>query len=176
MKICHIPHVIFQITSQFFFSNFAPLFSVMKDNSSVLFEVKRYILCTKGTNQSKNFDNFVCSDQNSPNPCHFWNNKSVVLQILSHSSVSRDITPLYFFSSNFIYTFNKRSLSKYRFGEISHEQSKVEILHFDGFHLSKSYKVSAKKIKNSYLSWHWRVMQSLKKNRLVVSNTTWRIW
>ena len=53
---------------------------------------------------------------------------------------------------------------------------KSDILHFDGFLLSKSYRVSAKKVQNSYLSWHWRVMQSLKKNWLVVSNMTWRIW
>ena len=54
-----------------FSSNFASLFSVMKDNSSVLFSVKRYILCTKGTNQSKNFESFECSGQKSPNSCHF---------------------------------------------------------------------------------------------------------
>ena len=39
--------------------------------------------------------------------------------------------------------------------------------------LSKSYKVSVKKVQKSYLKWHWRVMQSLKKNWLVVSNITW---
>ena len=49
------------------------------------------------------------------------------------------------------------------------------MLHFGGLVLSKSYKVSAKKILKSYLSWHWRVMQSLKKNWLLVSNMTWAI-
>ena len=48
-------------------------------------------------------ETFECLDQNSPNSCHFWNNKSVFLQILHQSSVSWDITPLYFFSWNFIY-------------------------------------------------------------------------
>ena len=71
-----------------FSSNFASLFSVMKDNSSRLFLVKRYILYTKGTNQSRNFKNFECSGQNWPNSCHFWNNKSVFLRILHQSSVS----------------------------------------------------------------------------------------
>ena len=42
--------------------------------------------------------------------------------------------------------------------------------------LSGSYNVSAKKVQRSYLWWHWRVMQSLKKNWLVVSNMTWGIW
>ena len=72
-------------------SNFASLFSVMKDDSN------------QGTSQSGNLENFECSDQNSPNSCHFWNNKSAFLQILHHSSVSWDTTPLYFFSWNFIY-------------------------------------------------------------------------
>ena len=53
---------------------------------------------------------------------------------------------------------------------------KSEILDFDGFLLSKSYKVSTKKVQKSYLSWHWRMMQSLKKNWLVISNMAWVIW
>ena len=81
----------------------------------------------------------------------------------------------YAFLAEILYTFNKRSLSKYELDEISCEQSKVEILLFDVLLLSKSCKVSAKKIQKSYLSWHWKMMQSLKKNWLVVSNTTWEI-
>ena len=55
------------------------------------------LYCTKRTNQSKNFENFECSDQNSPSSCHFWNNKSVFLQIFHHTLVPWDITSLYFF-------------------------------------------------------------------------------
>ena len=53
-----------------------------------------------------------------------------------------------------------------------------EILHFDGLLLKISYKNSATKVQKSYLSWHWKVMQSLKKNWIVVSlsNFTWGIW
>ena len=40
---------------------------------------------------------------------------------------------------------------------------KSEVLQFDGLLLSKSYKVSVKKVQKSYISWHWKVMQSLKK-------------
>ena len=76
----------------------------MKDNSSVLFQVKSYILCTKGTSQVRNFENCECSGQNSSNSCHFWNKKSVFLQILHHSSVSWDITYL-FFLAEIWYTF-----------------------------------------------------------------------
>ena len=31
-------------------------------------------------------------------------------------------------------------------------------------------------MRKSYLSWHWIVIQGLKKNWLVVSNMTWGIW
>ena len=67
----------------------------------------------KGTNQSSNFlkgpikvqilETFENSYQNLPSSCHFWNSKSVFLQILHHFSVSWDVTPLYFFSWNFMY-------------------------------------------------------------------------
>ena len=81
--------------------NFAWLFSVIKDESSVLFLVKRYLLCTNRA-QSK-FWRLECWNQNSPNSCHFWNSKLFFLQVLHHSPVSWDIAPLYFFSWNFIY-------------------------------------------------------------------------
>ena len=48
------------------------------------------------------FETFECSGQFSPNSCHFWN-KSVFLNFLHLSSVSWDITPLYFFDWNFLY-------------------------------------------------------------------------
>ena len=54
----------------------------------------------KGPNKFEILETFECLDQNS---CHFLSNKLVFLQILRHSSVSWNITPLYFFSWNFIY-------------------------------------------------------------------------
>ena len=39
----------------------------------------------------------------------------------------------------------------------------------------KCIKFQLKKVQRSYVSWHWRVMQSLKKNLFVVSKLT-RIW
>ena len=50
------------------------------------------------------------SDQNSPNSCHFLNKKLVILQILHDSSVWWTITPLYFFSLNFIYFQQKKPI------------------------------------------------------------------
>ena len=42
--------------------------------------------------------------------CQFWNNKSIPLQILYPSSVSWNITPLYFFSANNIYFAQKEPI------------------------------------------------------------------
>ena len=48
--------------------------------------------------------------------------------------------------------------------------------HFDWIRLSKAYKYLDEKVQKSYVSWNWRVMQSLKKNWLLVPKMTWGIW
>ena len=50
--------------------------------------------------------------------------------------------------------------------------------HFDfhGLFLSRVYIVWAKKVQRSYLSWHWRVIQNLERNQLVISKLTRGIW
>ena len=47
------------------------------------------------------------------------------------------------------------------------EYPKVWKLYTDGLFLSKAYTISAKKFQRNYVSWHWRVLQSLNKNWLV---------
>ena len=88
--------------------------------------------------------------------------------------MSWDINHLQFLAE-IVSTFNKRSLQSTNLVKFHVSSLKSEILHFGGFLLSKSYKVSARKVQKSYLSWHWRVMQSSRKNWLVVSNMTWGI-
>ena len=58
------------------------------------------------------FETFKCSSQNSTNSCHFWNSKSVFLQILHHSSVSWDVFALCLFSWNLIYFQQKEPIKK----------------------------------------------------------------
>ena len=41
-----------------------------------------------------------------------------------------------------------------------------------GLFLSKAYNVSARKFQRDYVSRHWKLMQNLKKNRLVTSKMT----
>ena len=63
------------------------------------------------------------------------------------------------------------------FGEFWLDHSKAsKICFLTGSCLYKVYNVWLKKIQTSYLSWHWRVMQSLKKNWLIVWKMTWGIW
>ena len=79
-------------------SIFVSFFIVMTHNSSVNFKLIHFLLWTKGSHQSSNFDTFC---QNLPNlSCHFPSNKSVFLQILHHFSMSWKLIPLYFFSSS----------------------------------------------------------------------------
>ena len=92
-------------------SIFVSFFIVMTHNSSVNFKLIHFLLWTKGSHESHNFDTLECSGENSPNSlCHFPNHKSVFLQILYHSSVSSKITPLYFFRSNIKYFAQKEPI------------------------------------------------------------------
>ena len=81
-----------------FSPNFGSLFSVTKDNSSILFRSSVMYFAQKEPIKVQIFETFECLGQNSPNLCRFWNKKSVFLQIMSW-----DINPLYIFSWNFIY-------------------------------------------------------------------------
>ena len=90
-------------------SNFALFFIAMLFTSSVNFKVITFLLWTKGSHQSPNFDTFKCSGENLPDSSHFPSNKSIFLQILHYSSMSWEITPMYFFSSNNIHLLQKSS-------------------------------------------------------------------
>ena len=48
--------------------------------------------------------------------------------------------------------------------------------HFNGLLLSKVCIVQAKLVHGSYLSWKWRAIQNLERNRLVVLKLTDGIW
>ena len=101
MKICQIPHVIFQTTSHF------------------LFKFCMTLQC------------------------------------------QTNIALRYCFRSN-VYTLHKSS-------------QKSENFHLDWIFLSKAYKDLNEKVQKSSVLWHWGVMQSLKKNWLLVPKMTWGI-
>ena len=53
---------------------------------------------------------------------------------------------------------------------------KSETLPSEMFLLPKTYKALDEKVQTSYVSWYWRVMQSLKRNWFLVQKMTRRIW
>ena len=81
-------------------SVFASLFSFMKDNSLYFFQIKRYILCTKGTNQSASFWDFQVLGSKFTKFLSFYERTN---QFFSKFCVTINITPLYHFSWSFIY-------------------------------------------------------------------------
>ena len=88
--------------------NFASLFSVMKYDSLYLFSSSNIYFAQKESIKVKLFGSFECLCQNLSNSsCQFWNGKSIPLQILHHSSVSWNMSPLYFFSSKNMYFASK---------------------------------------------------------------------
>ena len=49
-------------------------------------------------------------------------------------------------------------------------------LHFNWLPLTKVYNVWAKKVKGSYVWWHWMLMHNLKEKWFLLSKKTWGIW
>ena len=49
-------------------------------------------------------------------------------------------------------------------------------LPFDVFFYSISYKVSPCKVQKNYLSWHWKIIQTLQKKWIFIWKMTWEIW
>ena len=171
VKICHIPHVIFQTTSQFFFKF---CITLQCQERYLLCTFLRQTLCPLHRNQSKwkfwEFQVFISKFTTFLSFLKYQISFSSNFALLF--SVMRHYSSILFFSWNFIYFQQKEPLAKF------HVSSRMsDNLHFDGLLLlSKSYNVSAKKVeKMKYLSCHWRVIQSFKKDWLLVSNMT-RIW
>ena len=85
----------------------------------------------------KIFANFECWGQILSNSlCQFWNNNSIPLLILYPSSVSWRITPLYFFSSNYIYFAQKEHIKMKNFETFKCSDFQVLGSKFIKFHMS----------------------------------------
>ena len=107
-----------------------------KINPLYFFSSHNIYFAEKEPIKMKNFETFECSGQNLSNfLCHFASNKSVVLQILHHFSMSWKITPLYFFSSN-NYTLLKRSPLKWKFLRLSSTRVKFCQISYANFEMT----------------------------------------
>ena len=82
-----------------------------KITSLYFFSSNNFYFAQKDQVKVKVFETFHCSGQNLSNSlCQFWNDKSIPLQILNPSLVSRKITPLCFFSSKNLYFAQKNHI------------------------------------------------------------------
>ena len=78
---------------------------------------------------------------------------------------SWEITLLYFFSWNFILFWWREPIKVPNF-----RLSISANLYLDRVLWLKVYKISAKNIQRTCVSWHWRLMQNLRKNDLLFQN------
>ena len=101
-----------------FSSSCAWLFSIIWKVTLLYFFVSKVIYFVWiGPIKVKIFETFKCLDQISSNSCHFWNNKLFFFSnFASFFSVMRQLVCT--FLAKILYTFNKRSLLKYNFGQI----------------------------------------------------------
>ena len=152
--------------------NFASLFNVMSDKSSVIFWLKLYMILQKEPTKVPN--SRLSKTQ--------WNFTKFVL-----------------WYDSFSWRYIKLQLKRYRW-VVSHDTEEwckiwrffvskmtriwwiliralksLKKLHFDWSLLYKVNNVWTKKLQRRYISWHWRVMQNLKKKRLVFWIIAWGI-
>ena len=88
-KTCQIPHVNFELLSQFLFK-YCIILHCHDTKIHVNFKLMHFLLWIKGPR--------TCSGGNLLNSsCHFWKHNSVFLQMLHQSSVPSSETPLHSF-------------------------------------------------------------------------------
>ena len=108
--------------------------------------------------------------------CYIWNYKSVVFKTLHHSSMSWEIRPMYLFSWNFIQFKKKKMLTKVQNSKLLTAQVKFQqIYSLVGSFCWNYIKFQLKKYR-SYVSWYWRVVKMLEKNRFFVLKRTRICW
>ena len=154
------------LKSQVSFSlNFASPFSLMRDNSSVLFKLKFYMIFTKVTHVSAQFQIFDCSGEILPN---FYFDRLLLLKVykISAKKVQRS------------YVSMLKSDAKFEEKPICCLKNDKNLVNFDpstqksqkfAFWLApfvQSCNVWPEKVQGSYLSWRWKSTQNLKKNWL----------
>ena len=95
---------------------------------------------------------------------------SFSLSFASLFSVKRDNSSVFFYS-NFILFWRKQPIKVPNFRLLI-----SPVLHLDRLLLLKVFKTLAKKVQNSCIPWHWRLMYNLKTNWFAVSKMTWIWW
>ena len=101
VKICQIPRVSFELTSQFVFKSCIILYSHDTNFPYKFWAHKCSFLDKRIPSKFQILDFQTCCGKNLLNSsCHFWKHWSVFLQMLHQFSVPSRKTPLYFFLLN----------------------------------------------------------------------------
>ena len=115
-------------------SSFASFFIAITHNSPLRFKLIHFILCIKGSNESPNFENFVCSGENL---CHF---PYVIFQTTSQlffkfclTLQCHEIQLICPFSVKTLYTLVKRSAWKWKFLRLSSSRVKIRQIPYVNF-------------------------------------------
>ena len=170
IKVQSIPHAIFESTRSWFIR--------ILNHFSVLWKITPlYFLAQTLYTLDKKSPPKRAQSENSPNSSfHIWNHKLVFLETLHYSSVSWEIIVLYFFSWNLV-QFGRKGKIKVQNFRLSTAHVKFhQICTLIGSFCWNYINFQLKKYM-SYSSWHWRMMQNLKKNQFLVSKIirTWWI-
>ena len=124
MKICQIAHVIFQTTSQFFFKFYMTLQCHEIHSSAIFLGQTLYALHERDQSKCRFFRLF--SVRIKIHQIHvIFEAKKKFLFTFCTTLWYHETQLVHTFFTETLYTFSKNSLSKYKFGEISPEQSKV---------------------------------------------------
>ena len=130
------------------------------------------MIWTKGAHQSANF---ACSHKMSPNL--YFDKLLKVYKMLpkKYRGVSYISWP-WRMTQNLKKTWSFVLKTTRIWWNLTWALASLQNLHFHLLLLCKVFNVWPKKAQRSYLQWHWRVMQNLKKDWLVVWKMTWGIW
>ena len=150
VKICQIPHVNFELTSQFLFK-FCIILHCHDTNFPCKFWAHKFSTLDKRIPSKFQFLDFqTCSGENLLNSSyHFWKHKSVFLEMLHQFSVLSSKTPLYFFSPTIIYFVQKIKVQIFEFFECSGQNSSNSSCQFWTDSL-----IPLQILHHSLMSWH----------------------
>ena len=152
--------------------NFASLFSVMEMSLLCFFKWNFIWFLQKEPHHSAKFQTFDCSGEFSPNLYFDWLLLLKVYKVSAKTSMEEICLMIQKSGAKFeekliFCSKNDKNLVNF---DPSTKKSKKR-MHFDWSLLCKVCNVWLKKVQRIYISWNWKVMQNLKRNRLVV----WRM-
>ena len=135
------------------------------------------MIWTKGAHQSAKFQTFDCSRKISLNL--YFDIRFLMLKvykILTKKAQGNYVLWPWRLMQNLKKNWSAVSKMIRIWWNLTRALESLQNLRFHLFLLCKEFNVWPKEVQRSYLSWHGRVMQNLKKDWLVVWKMTWGTW